>query len=656
MSRWQIESFFLYSHHGQRKSLPLAKNSVNVISGPGDTGKTALINILNYCLASKSCNIPNRVGTAVSWVGALWCRGEQRFFVARRLRNAPEDKREFFVAEGTQLEIPESAEECVAQLSRNDAQHWLEGRLGIGVVRGANSHGSTATGRQVSLRNIIPYLVQGAGVIQSSETLFQEMIGGSGLRNIRALPYFLGVVDEGTFARQQRLRDLRKRLAIRAPGEQEPAAQMDLSELAPLAVLVSEAVQVGLCDAPTINSERGLRDALSGVIKAGIPAVSRRGTSDQVEELHERRDTLLRRLLVAKRRLSAADEAVDIASGYQQAASAQVNRLKVVGLFSEKLAEHCPVCESPISEPTETLQSIHAAISQLQREMGDARQVRPQLDDYRSSIEAEIERIGEELSTVDEKLKGLVNALEESGRVKSYRDRQFLVLGKIQYFMHMERERAAAATSKRTNVLREEYDLLSDSVDDAAIAKKLSEAEDEISALATEHIARLPFSKELKPWRVRFVAKKMSVHIRDGRAIKELSAVGSDENVVTLHLATVLALHKYFSSHRRPVPGFLVIDQISRPFYPADLGENEEKVEVDDRAIVKQYIDFLFDEVARQGDLQVLLLEHAYFRDDERFMSAARRWTDAERLIPDDWPDQPLEPELLEDSPEDDEV
>jgi hypothetical protein len=40
-----------------------------------------------------------------------------------------------------------------------------------------------------------------------------------------------------------------------------------------------------------------------------------------------------------------------------------------------------------------------------------------------------------------------------------------------------------------------------------------------------------------------------------------------------------------------------------------------------------------------QRTLQVIVLEHAYFADDPRYVSAVRRrWTEAEKLIPADWP------------------
>jgi hypothetical protein len=89
-----------------------------------------------------------------------------------------------------------------------------------------------------------------------------------------------------------------------------------------------------------------------------------------------------------------------------------------------------------------------------------------------------------------------------------------------------------------------------------------------------------------------------------------------------------------------------VLDQISRPYFPAQSADEDEKAisggdEDEDIVAMRRHIDFLFKEVERQHGLQVLLIEHAYFEDDVRYVAATReRWTrsSGKALIPLDWP------------------
>jgi hypothetical protein len=84
------------------------------------------------------------------------------------------------------------------------------------------------------------------------------------------------------------------------------------------------------------------------------------------------------------------------------------------------------------------------------------------------------------------------------------------------------------------------------------------------------------------------------------------------------------------SERWRPVPGVIVFDQISRPYYPADrykTAVDAAKVPAekrDESEKLKQYFDLLFDETEQAQSLQTIVLEHAYFSDDERFAQATR--------------------------------
>jgi hypothetical protein len=116
--------------------------------------------------------------------------------------------------------------------------------------------------------------------------------------------------------------------------------------------------------------------------------------------------------------------------------------------------------------------------------------------------------------------------------------------------------------------------------------------------------------------------------------------IGSDENYLSLHVAVALGLQRYFKTHTRPVPGFVVFDQLSRPFYPPDRMPGVITTRSDaERGELRRYFDVLFKEVESQGDLQIIVLEHAYFADDERFVRAVGdRFLETEKLIPAGWP------------------
>ncbi|MGC7839664.1 DUF3732 domain-containing protein [Pseudomonas wayambapalatensis] len=191
--------------------------------------------------------------------------------------------------------------------------------------------------------------------------------------------------------------------------------------------------------------------------------------------------------------------------------------------------------------------------------------------------------------------------------------------------------------------MREQIQGLEALVDSDAKQILLSRAERKISQYLSEAFADLPTVQPCIGAELEFSAKPPDIAIieQNSGAVLRLPDAGSDENYLAIHIALSFALQKYLAKVNAPVPVFLAFDQISRPYYPqrgddeSDIGENEEV------SAMRKHLDFLFNTTSAQEGLQVLLIEHAYFGDDPRYVAATRkRWNkiSGDALIPLDWP------------------
>ena len=64
----QILNIAIYGHDGQQRALNLRLGGVNVITGSSKTGKSALIDIVDYCFGSGECRVPEGIiRKAVAW-------------------------------------------------------------------------------------------------------------------------------------------------------------------------------------------------------------------------------------------------------------------------------------------------------------------------------------------------------------------------------------------------------------------------------------------------------------------------------------------------------------------------------------------------------------------------------------------------------------
>lgn len=81
----QILDIVVYSSRGERRVLSLRPGEMNIITGDSKTGKSALISIVDYCLGSSSCAVPEGViRNNVAWYGIRFSDGAAQHFVGRR--------------------------------------------------------------------------------------------------------------------------------------------------------------------------------------------------------------------------------------------------------------------------------------------------------------------------------------------------------------------------------------------------------------------------------------------------------------------------------------------------------------------------------------------------------------------------------------------
>jgi hypothetical protein len=198
---------------------------------------------------------------------------------------------------------------------------------------------------------------------------------------------------------------------------------------------------------------------------------------------------------------------------------------------------------------------------------------------------------------------------------------------------------------------------------------RMRRAEEAISRFASEAFSKLPKVEPCVNAELVFSTREPQVNLIEAGpegAVLSMADLGSDQNWLAVHVALAFGLQRHFEKECRPVPGVIVMDQLSRPYFPNQREEmhdsddegNDEAEELDvsadddrpdevsigsdddDYLAMRQHIDFLFEEVAARNDLQVLLLEHAYFPNDQRYVAATKeRWTRAsgKGLIPRDW-------------------
>jgi hypothetical protein len=139
---------------------------------------------------------------------------------------------------------------------------------------------------------------------------------------------------------------------------------------------------------------------------------------------------------------------------------------------------------------------------------------------------------------------------------------------------------------------------------------------------------------------------------RPGRLVY-MNRTGGGENHLAYHLAALLALHRFAATYNYPIPRFMLIDQPTQVYFPSEtsykaaggsIEQTEGQKDADLEAVRRLFETLQRFTTQDAPGFQLIVTEHANLREDW-FQAALveEPWAKPPALVPDDWPDIPLD-------------
>lgn len=271
----QIREMVLYGYNGKVRHLEFHPGKLNIITGEQKAGKSAVGDIIDYCLGSRNCDIADGVvRDCVAWFGLLLQFESERIFVARENPGAGNQTTFAFYYEiGKNIEVPEHGE-FVSNTNRDGIIAILNEHLGIGENLHIPPAGQTRNPLAATIRHALFFCFQGQEEIAAKTILFHKQSETYTLQAIKdTLPYFLGAVREDELALAEELR-LKRRKLRELEQEKKELELLSGADTARALSLLAEATAVGLitvADPP--SSKRDLRKTLETISNCKIDEI-----------------------------------------------------------------------------------------------------------------------------------------------------------------------------------------------------------------------------------------------------------------------------------------------------------------------------------------------------------------------------------------------
>ena len=640
----QIAKLILYSRRGEVREVAFRAGKLNILTGGSKTGKSAIIDIIDYCTGRGECNVADGViRKHVGWYALLFQLGDGQIFIARRNPDIGDRTNgDIYMDRGSNIETPRGS-----ALFKNTTVATVEKFLGAAIGISENEHRPPTATRdplEANFRHALLLSFQDQNDIDSKQRLFHRQGEDFVSQAIKdTLPYFLGAVDEDRLFKQSQLDQAKSELR-QLERQLRDADALDSNTFPRARALVDEAKQVGLIDERTValTYEAVLAVLQRVVLDTGVRDNLMVGDGEDVlAGLRAERQGLRTELERVNAEIRSTRTFTSETSGYEREAKEQRARLSSVGLIKhgDHDSAHCPLCESQLPVPAPT-------VVQMQRSLQE-------LSDQLEAVEAENPRLQLRLASLNREEADIEQRLRENQQQIAARMRENEILrvqqdsfilqarttGKITQYVETANtadtssglKSAIAASRIRVAALERELDA-------EAMKEKLDAFLNIIGRYMTQYSDDLELEHRGSQLRLDIRALTVVADILDGPV--PLFRMGSGENWVGYHVLAHLALHKWFRQKKRPVPGFIIFDQPSQAHYPPDrdVEGSIDGLSNEDQTAVLQLFKLTADAAAELApELQIIILDHADLKPVWFASAVVERWRNGEKLVPASW-------------------
>lgn len=557
---------------------------VNIITGKSSTGKSAMIEIFDYCMGSSEFNIPSGVITDNANIYFVVLSVKDVFLVLGR----QEDSKKTFLKEEQQFSSIESLDKEYFENKYFITNANFKVNLGryFGLTINdvdEDKHILQYTGQKKgrpSIRNIIPYLLQHQNLIANKHSLFYRFDQKEKReQTIDQFKIFAGFVTQDYYILKQNLADGERRLKKLEDEEKSIRNQKEFNSKKLNGLLQEYEIVSGYKlfeETPTII----LSNPANYIDKLSTKTISVNDDSDEsIKKLLSLQEQY-NKLLAEKRKLVYRYRNINSSIQYAKRYKEELSNNPAV-IEASVHASICPFCKKETKTIIDEANRLEEAINWLNIELKKS----PYLLD---SFESDKNNIKEKISEVDEKQKSIKNEIEQVKKItnelannKSLNEQTLKVKLKIENLLESLVDKEDNSIEKNIKAVKKEISKYKKSLKDKFnIGKKLQDAEKFINNEMNKIGNNFDFEKSYKPINLKFSLDSFDLwHEKEDGDKIYLRSMGSGANWLYSHLTLFLALHKFFSSRDNAsmVPQILFLDQPTQVYFPTTIKDNEDK-------------------------------------------------------------------------------
>ncbi len=638
----QIKNIVLYKDEFfDPRVLKFNIGKTNIISGKSRTGKTALIEIIDYCLGRSKFNVKGtEIRASVTWFAITIQLKNNQVFIARKnpILIGQKTTKDIFFLNNDNVGIP-NFNELKENSNTVALNHFFSNMLNISD----NLHiadNNTRSSVEATFKHSKYYCFQPQYIIAQPKNLFFKQDEPFIPQSIKdTLPYILGAIREDELLIQEKIR-IKKRKLNKFLREKKLEESIYSQSIRQLALILEEAKNLDLIkqDFTYIEDSEAIVE-LKRILEHIKTPQYISSENQLLKQLIEERIGLKKNLTLLQNEINAIKDFSKDSNDFTNEAENQYNRLSSIGLY-KKPTEHKywnSLLGEEVKSITPTIELINQSLIELENSLHFTEKEKPKINKLLIELEDKKDTIKNKINERRTSIENIYKQDEELKKLKDISDKQNRLLGKITLFLE------SLDTTKDNSNLNIQIEVLYNEIEELESQISKDEKENKLSAILNRiNILMSSWSGKLE-WEytnhnLRFDSNKLTVFADsiDGET-EALYDMGSGENWLACHLFIHLALHQYFIETKRPVPNFIIFDQPTQVHYPTGT-KNFDNLKSDDEKSDEKMFEFIFEIVRLLSpNLQVIITDHANFDNDNFQDALIEVWNDDKKLIPLEW-------------------
>lgn len=640
-----ISHIFLINNEEEIRSLEFS-DGLNIITGDSKTGKSAVIEIIDYCLFASRSTIPK--GIITDWT-ELYCivfKVQEKNLVIARQKNSI---KMYFTIE-TDIEfLTNFSNDYFSDkklIDLDEAKKEFEKHIGISVLdtRTDVEEDKRSSGGKVTMRSFAPFLFQHQNLIANKHSLFYRFDDFyKRKKTIDDYPILMGWENSDYFDLRRDLESKQKELSQKKKlSEKLKISNKELKDdLQGVVSLYLSFIGKELDENISLSDLKQLSKDLP---QSNVNSVGDNNIEQKLKVIYDLIWDKRIELNTVNDLLNTIKSNNEISQNYGK----NINRLKSLASIESNINEmHCPLCEQEVKEIKEKISVIKDSNEILINEFEKIGTYVNDTNEENSRLRNDRDKLKKELKELSLKAEDLNEQKISQFTTKSEYERGLLLKGKTEANAKnlIERNKLLSKNPDDYSELENDIEILKDKLSGYNLKEKLQNAQIILNNKMSEVCDLLDFEVEFKPGKILFDLEKFSLKysIRDKENIL-LSEMGSGSNWLAIHLSAFLGfLYLHSITESSKIPSILLLDQPSQVYFPKVYKELDEQVtneteKIDDNRIqVKNIFKVISGEIKKIEDecgykAQVIVLEHA---DEEEFGQFIKyRWSkDGKKLI-----------------------